>query len=205
MQFIPVSDTASLELVFDALGQKCENVIHVKAGTTPITESGLADVCEAVVDWYTTSGKVQVYDGTSLTKIVAKDLTSSTGPAIEYTTGLPLEGTGSGATALPLNVTAVISLGTALRGRSYRGRIYQIGLGSNWVSGNVLDSGYRNNLVSSYGGLVTAISAAGWTLVVVSKFHNKAPRTAGVATTVTSVSVDTNVDSQRRRLAGRGQ
>jgi hypothetical protein len=205
MQFVPVAGTASVELIYDAMGNKCENVLHFKASSTPINEAALTQLAEAVFTWYSTTGKVLQHSSVSLSAIVCKDLTSATGPAIEYSVGLPIAGTNPSGTALPLNVTAVVSFGTALRGRSYRGRLYAIGLVTGNATGNTLDTGYRTALVNAYAGLNTAAGTEGWNQVVVSKFTNKAPRTAGVATPVSSVSVDANVDSQRRRLNGRGQ
>jgi len=41
--------------------------------------------------------------------------------------------------------------------------------------------------------------------VVVSRFHDNAPRTAGVVSFINAATVvDATVDSQRRRLPGRG-
>jgi len=51
--------------------------------------------------------------------------------------------------------------------------------------------------------LVDTLSTAGYELVVTSFQTGLAPRVAGVSTPVTSVGVNTTVDSQRRRLPGR--
>jgi hypothetical protein len=40
---------------------------------------------------------------------------------------------------------------------------------------------------------------------VVSFYHANAARTSGLAMDVTAITVDPNLDSQRRRLNGRGQ
>jgi hypothetical protein len=191
-------------MIFSQGSQKVENVYHCKATTTPITESSLDTLCGAFVDWFSTDGNDLSSNTAVLEKIVAKDLTSETGPAIEYTTGLPIAGAASGP-ASPMNVTAAVSFGTALRGRSYRGRVYHIGITSDRTTGNQLTSVYRGQLIEGYAGLISAVNTSGWDLCVVSRYHNKSPRTAGVATPITSVSVDINLDSQRRRLAGRGE
>ena len=204
MGFIPVTNVASVEMIFVILNQRVENVYHCIANTTPITYSGLATLCGAFKDWYNTTGKALSVDNLVLEKIVAKDLTSQSGPAIEYTTGLPQAGTHV-ATAYPTNVTVAVSFGTALRGRSYRGRIYQNGLSNDRVVANKITSSYQEDLIAGYAALKSAVNTAGWDLAVVSRYHNKAARTSGVATPITSVSVDINLDSQRRRLTGRGQ
>jgi hypothetical protein len=48
------------------------------------------------------------------------------------------------------------------------------------------------------------LSAVNDTWVVLSKFFAKNPRSTAVATPITAVSADQYLDSQRRRLTGRG-
>lgn len=204
MQFIPVPNTASVEAIFDVFGQKVENVYHVSQ-SSPFTETALAQAASAFVDWYGLHGKTLTGGYCSLAKIVAKDLTSADGPAIEYNTGLPIAGTAPAAQAAPLNVTCAVSFGTAKRGRSYRGRIYQIGLNVSQYNENQITGGMQSALITAYAALVAAFHTAGFDMCVVSRFANKAPRAQGVHTTITSVNVDVNLDSQRRRLTGRGQ
>jgi hypothetical protein len=204
MPFVPVPNTCSVEMIYESMGQKCENVFHASKINT-FSASDLADICVIFADWFIAHGKALCNTGVALSKIVAKDISSQTGPAIEYTGSLPVYGVYTGTTVMPLNVTVAVSFGTNLRGRSYRGRIYQIGLTNLSCTDNQVSSSYRSDLITYYGDLVSAVSTGGFDLCVVSRFHNKAPRTTGVATPITSVSVDPNLDSQRRRLTGRGQ
>jgi hypothetical protein len=204
MAFQNCPGVASVELIFDALGQKVENVYHVKQEDA-WTETDLTNVAAAFKDWFSVDMAPITHSSVSLGKIVCKDLSTSTGPAIEYVADLPIAGGYSSTAICPLNVTAAVSFGTALRGRSYRGRIYHVGLAVAYVSGNQLGSGTQGSFLSAYGALVTAVSTAGFQLCVLSRFAAKALRTNGIGTAITSVSVDINLDSQRRRLAGRGQ
>ena len=73
------------------------------------------------------------------------------------------------------------------------------------LAGNQLNNTHRGGMIAAYAQLVSDIHTGGNELVVCSRFHNKAPRTAGVGTEITRVNVDINLDSQRRRLTGRGQ
>jgi len=192
-----------VELIFEAYGQRVENVYHV-TDSLSMSEGIMADIGYAFVQWFNTSGKLSMSSSIKLVKIVLKDMESRTGPAIEYVVGLPIEGGLQTGVELPLNVTAAVSWGTPLRGRSFRGRTYVVGLRAGQVSGNQLTSQARLDLIDQYADLVSAIGTAGFTLVVVSKYSNKAPRTTGIATAITSVNVNIDLDSQRRRLAGRG-
>ena len=204
MQYIPVQDTASFELIYDVFGQKCENVFHVYK-LSGWTADDLDTYCATFEAWWSAYGKARVHSGVSLGLIVAKDLSSQTAPAIEYASGLPISGTYPNGTDLPLNVTVAVSFGTNLRGRSYRGRIYQVGMTSDMIVDNQITVTFKNSLLTAYNDLVARISQTGGDLVVVSRFHNKAPRSVGVTTPITRVSVDVNLDSQRRRLTGRGK
>jgi hypothetical protein len=194
----------SIEAIYDVFGQKCENVFYVThfAGITPEL---MASDGAAFVDWYDAHGKATMHSGVTLSKLVIKDLTSQNGHAIEYNTGLPLSGADSTHQAAPLNVTAAVSFGTGLRGRSFRGRIYQVGMTVYQLIDNQLTSGMRSALIEVYGELVTAMQTNAGRLCVVSRYHDKTARTTGVATPITSVNVNIDIDSQRRRLTGRGK
>lgn len=204
MPFINCPNIASFEVIFDALGQRVENVYHVSKISEWSVES-LTEVAGIFVDWWGTNMQPITSNAVTFSKVVAKDLTTSTAPAIEYVGGLPLTGGYSSTPCLPLNVTCAVSFGTALRGRSYRGRIYHIGLGTAYVSGNQLGSGTQGSLLAGYAALVDAVSVGTYALVVLSKYSSKAPRSEGIGTPIISVSIDINLDSQRRRLTGRGQ
>lgn len=113
---------------------------------------------------------------------------------------------------MPGNVTMSVSFRTALRGRSFRGRNYVAGLTEDQVAGNIFISTLSASWKAAYEAIAAAIASTGWTWVVVSRFSGvdavtkePIPRAAGVTTPVLSVIVvDDFVDSQRRRLAGRG-
>lgn len=111
-----------------------------------------------------------------------------------------------GGVAMPSSVALVISLRTAFRGRSYRGRIYHIGLTETDVDGNQVLNARRVDLEAGYNALKTlqpAGGAASGTLGVLSYYANKAVRGVPLFTPVTTLSIDSYVDTQRRRLPGR--
>jgi hypothetical protein len=204
MAFIEVPNTASLQVIFEVAGNRCQNVINVHQNN-PFSAVTMANACEIYVSWWASTGKDLSADDAQLTKIVATSLESESAESIEYVIGLPIAGGDTTNASLPLNVTACVSFGTEKRGRSYRGRLYQVALTSSRVSGNLLTTGYRSLLISAYAELISDLQVGGFEMVVVSRYANRAARGTGVTTKITSVSVDPNVDSQRRRLNGRGQ
>lgn len=202
--FIPVENTALVELVYSLpQGQIGENTFHVN-NTDAFTPASLQTLASAFTAWYTGHWNALVSGTTSLTKVRCTDLTTQFAPGVEYTTGLPVNGnlTGNG---LPNNVSVSIKFNTGLRGRSYRGRIYALGLTDNAVNGNTVQTTWANNAITALNALTVDHIPVGMNLVVVSKYHNKTPRSAGVCTIVTSFSIDMVPDSQRRRLPGRGR
>ncbi len=203
MAFIPAENTARVELVYNDIGQICENVYHVLLDHQP-TASDLTDICDAFVSWWDTDMQPIVSVGCQLFKIIARDLTEEGGVGIEYTTGLPLTGTGT--SSLTTAITLATKWSTGLSGRSFRGRSYFVGMPADALSAdpNIVSTTFASNADAAAEALIGTMIAGGWQLVVASFFHNLLPRTSAVLTPIISASVDRFVDSQRRRLTGRG-
>jgi hypothetical protein len=110
-------------------------------------------------------------------------------------------GTASG-DLLPTNVTFCITVRTALTGRSARGRFYALPTGASNQSGvNTFSSAYATALVNFLTQLYLDAGAAGWTPVIISRFHNNAARPTGVAFNVVNATFRNRImDSQRGRL-----
>lgn len=203
--FIPVANTASVELIYSMNGEVCENVFHVKKGSA-YSLADLQAVRTIANNWDATSQSALRGVYASLTRIRTRALDSVGAPFEDYSLPAPRAG-GQGGTTLPGDATFAVKKATLSAGRSYRGRWYFVGLTSNFygVNANVISPLAAGNLVTSLNGLITALAAGGHTMVVVSYVANKQCRAAGVTTTVTGfVTVDLAVDSQRRRLQGRG-
>lgn len=203
MGFVPF-DNRTMELTARYLydGQQVENVFHVRSSTVAgITEMTAA--AAAYKSWWTDHGKPISPTTLALQSILVKTLSTPIDPGIEYTTGLPEAGTSSGA-QLPNNATLAVKWITAFRGRSYRGRTYHLGLMETQVVGNTVDPGALGIIKAVYQGLLDGLTAAGIPLVVGSKIGAKVERFVGLSTPVVALQIDPIVDSQRRRLPGRG-
>lgn len=99
----------------------------------------------------------------------------------------------------PGGVAFCVSLRTALAGRTTRGRKYYSGLAVGDVTGNMFNATRAGVLVAAVNSLISDLNA---NLTPLSIFS----RTALTLVTVTTATqVDLAVDSQRRRLAGRGR
>lgn len=204
MAFVPVPDTAMVEMVYTQDGQYCENVFHVWCDGG-IADEALTDVAEAFIGWWEDSLKSLVAVGVSLVNVRVTKLDTNVSLGIEYATGLPIAST-MAQEQLPNNVTVAVKWLTGFRGRSFRGRSYMIGLPRGKVINNQLETAYHASLLTAWGNLVAAVATIGinYELVVVSRRHDNADRSFGISTPVVDAVIDTTVDSQRRRLPGRG-
>ena len=204
MAFIPVPDAIQVELVYLWNGQRCQNVLHYMTVGAPTVEQ-MEAVAQFFVDWFGTTMDLLTVNTCSLVEIRVFDMATENAPGITYASGLPLLGAITSSATMPNSVTVSVTKRTALRGRSFRGRVYQVGLTEGMVEGN--------NVIPAQ---VAAITAA-WntvkditdgtevfTLGVVSRFSGGQPRTQGIITEVQSFTCDGVIDSQRRRLPGRG-
>lgn len=203
MPFVPIPRAAQLEFIYSWDQQTVENVLTYKY-PQDISDSSLQQLCTLAIAWWNANLKPLQSNQAALLTVKATDLTTQNGPVVEDTTGLPIVGTG-GTASVPNNVSVAIKLITANRGRSYRGRIYHIGLPTSTVTGNTVASATRTSLRNAWLAAQTLGSNPSWTLAVGSRYSNNAPRVTGLATTVTDVSVNATVDSQRRRLPERGK
>lgn len=203
MGFQPVPNTVSAEFVHWNGESYSENVLHFKFTAQP----GIADMEDLASDlraWYAAGPNMYKPANIFLSKIIVKDLSAQNAPGIEYTAGLPLPGQEGTYHSLPMNATCAVKVLTGMRGRSYRGRIYHIGLCQEQVIGDKLSAPVMTNLTNAYASLLTAITSVDAAWVVVSRWSGGLPRATGITTQVTAVQIDQVVDSQRRRLMGRG-
>jgi hypothetical protein len=184
-------------------GQKVENVYHLD-GAAPANGADLVDMAILFADWWDVTMQPLVTDVVQLVAVVAKALDTESSPAIEYVTGLPLTG-GDTTGSLPNNVTLAVKWLTGLSGRSFRGRTYHIGLSKDQVADNIVVATPLAAIVAAYNTLISDTTSAGRFMAVASSITGGAPRTTGVMTPIVSATADNTIDSQRRRLPGRGQ
>jgi hypothetical protein len=205
MAFVPVPDVALAELIYIWEDQIVENTLYF-AKDGGWGGSDLSVLADQLLDWWNSNAKSFTNVNAALQEIKITDLSSDTAPTFSLTAGLPIAGDATG-DPLPNNCSLTISFRTAGRGRSSRGRNYIVGLSESATSGNVVDPTVIADIKNAY----EVINSTVQDLlpahhVVVSRVHNKVPRTEGLAQEITSYQVvDPFVDSQRRRLPGRGR
>lgn len=205
MPFVPAANTLQAELRYNYGSSLAENVLYFQ-GSAGVTVALATTLGNNLIGWWNTNFKARMPTQVVLREVYVTDLTTQTSFTVSVTTGLPSAGTAL-QDPLPFNCALCVSLRTANRGRSGRGRNYVLGLLETEVSANTVASTTVSPTLTAYNLLVGAGTfTPGLQLVIVSRFTNKLPRANALVQPVTNaVILDSVVDSQRRRLPGRGR
>lgn len=204
MAFVPAEDVVAVEVVYELDGQTVENTLyyHFEAGSPTLTD--VRDLLGVVRDVIVEELIPLLSNAITLVRLIGTLLTTADALSTVLAVSPPVAG-GAVEEPVPSNVAYSVQLKTASRGRSFRGRNYIAGLPGSQVVLNTVSVAERANIVAAYEVLRVAGDAT-WTLGVLSRQHNNVPRVTAVFSPVTSVdTADATVDSQRRRLPGRGR
>lgn len=201
--FIKVNDTARVVFKYLAMGQTIENVFWFSRPGGYVT-ADLVELAEECGASWVTNLKPLILSIVQLVDITATDAEVQNGNQAQ----VAMSQFGSNANG-PLETpgtTFAIKFATARIGRSYRGRMYWPLLDTTHVNDGALAANHANALVAAVGNFFNDVQSVTGSFHVIASYQNDcAWRAEGVATPVTSYSYsDLNLDSQRRRLPGRG-
>jgi hypothetical protein len=185
--------------------QISKNVLNFRKVAGSVNAADLETISTTYGTWFTGAGNDKVSSQISLESISTRDLTAEAS-FIDTNVMAPAIAGALASAVMPMSVTLAFKLATGIAGRSYRGRVYFVGLAEASVTGDYVAVGDANSIRDALVALNTAMHTAGYELVVVSRYHEGVVRENAVVTPVTSISyVDLRVDTQRRRLAGVGE
>lgn len=197
MAFIPTPDTVKVDMVWGSASKTWTNTLWLrKAGFDVAAMNALYVAMNNVpradfLNHIHTSWQLKAWRLT--------DMRTDSGPVVEYVAGL-WAGTGTG-DPLPLNLAFVVTLRTALRGRSYRGRLYFTGYNeasmdaAGWLPAVVVDT------MAQLEDIIAEADGLGWVPVVRSTQHNGVPlTTATTQEIIERASRGIIPGTQRRRL-----
>lgn len=210
MAFIPAENTLKVVLEYLCNGEIAQNVFYTQLENVP-DPANMATVGNKIVDWWVNNMAPLTTLSCSLQTVTLTDLTVANSFQVVITSGLPEVGS-KGDSELPNNVTVVTKFTTGLSGRSFRGRSYFVGLDASVVAtgGQTVQGGFATDLGEAWEQLATDLGDvdADW---VVASFYSGVdtdgkpiPRAEAVLTEIIQASTETTLDSQRRRLPGRG-
>lgn len=205
MPFIPALNVAQCSLRYTCAGPQVENTLYFRFVSDPDT-GDLQNLADYLVTWRDQFLKPIQGAHCFFREVYAASLTTAFSPTVTAAVPTPVPGT-YGGTPLPNNATIAVSFRTAGRGRSSRGRNYAVGLTETALSsllGQNVQPLYAASLITAYSEFFVNLPT-GWSWVVISRTVNGLPRADALVQTVTDVVLtDTTIDSQRRRLPGRG-
>lgn len=203
MAFQPAPGIVAVEMRGVLHGQRVENVLHFRAAGA-ISQESLQGLVNAIGELVSSEEYLAYWPNEfQWTEIYARDLTTAIGVQASDTTVAGSVGTGG--VGMPGNVTIAITLRSGLTGRSARGRVYWMGLTEGAIVGNAVSG----PVVAGYVDVLEDIRAeallAGFELVVLSRQQAGVVLANAIGYDVVTIgATDLNVDSQRKRLAGRG-
>lgn len=198
MPFIPVPNTVAVSLGFNVSGQVGSNNIHFsKATAWTLADMGLL---RTYLDTFLTGFPIGSFPTVfSWINIRITNLETASSPVIEGPVNPVVVGVDP-ANPLPNNCAIVVTLRTVNRGRSFRGRVYQAGLSEATSLGNTVTTTFAANVLNWWDNLINSAPPSGSYLSVVSRYSNNQPRAVGINTQVQQMTVNTQIDSQRRRM-----
>lgn len=183
--------------------QQCMNTLYFR---NPLGWSvgALNDLCGEMYLVWDAHWKPQQASTVILREIVATQLEGEIDN--QYTLSLPGTAFGSAGTpSLPNNVSFCVSFRTGLTGRSARGRNYFIGLVEGAVVDSTVNAASIDAIVDGYEAVLALNSTLSHEWVVVQRYSQGVLLPSGITRPINSVlAVNAIVDSQRRRLPGRG-
>lgn len=196
--YIPCPGVVKVSWNMLAAGQPVVNTAHLYADVL-WTTSALNNLAEEMKDFWHAQILPHLSQYTTLIDVKVTDLTTANSGVGEFP-GDADPGGMTGAQAAN-NIAMCASLHTNARGRSFRGRMYFGGLPQSAVDNPIsFTSTATDALRDGLDVLRTDTWTNGARWGVLTKYANKAARTEGFTTNIESVSVDTKIDSQRRRL-----
>lgn len=203
MAFVPVPLGAQVEIRGTLHGQNVENVLWF-AGATEWDAGTLGALAQDVANTYLAEIMPLMSTDYVLREVYATAQFSRTGPfSVAVATGTQ---TGGIASSVRNSAEALcMKLLTANRGRSFRGRLYQLAIPSSQLDDSRWSEATVANFITAWNSFRGVMADLGRTWAVCSRRANNADRAVGVLTPVTLVSVTDNVvDSQNRRKPARG-
>lgn len=217
MAFIPALNTAQVKIWQTLHGQTVLNQIYVQ-NATAWGSADLAALCNLVILWWNDHLADELHGDMVLQKVSARDMTTEEAAGVEIAAPPGSGGNLLTSGAMPGNVALAVKFITGLTGANRRGRAFISGISEEKVNGNTVTDNWRDELVADFGELRNSLQDEGYEHVVASFYNGTAlvlqpngetrrkpiPRATALLTPIETYTADTNLDSMRSRLAGRG-
>lgn len=191
-------------MVFARDTRQTINTFHVESNAT-WDLSRMGAIASLFKVWWATYYAAAVPTNVALTLVQVRLLDPTNPLAVDLPVSPSVPGARTG-TPEPGNVTLTVSWRTGLAGRAYRGRIYSAGISEFDVSlTDTATSTLLALLAAAAAQLISQLANNSTPLVVFHRPHTPPHPLDNLFTVVTSYVMENLIDSQRRRLPGRGR
>lgn len=199
MAFIPTPDGAMAVLVWgDELHQWTNTLWYQKVG---FEETDLSTLAAAIPTKFSAAYLNAINEAWELKEVRVYDMRTSTGKVVSvFPTDKNGTATGGG---LPYAAALVVTLRTAYRGRSRRGRIYLGGADESSLDAGAFLPAFASNAEGVLEGLMDPVPLDDWTLCIHSTQEDGVPTTFGRMWPVTDAQVRSLRPGTQRRRADR--
>jgi len=204
MPFVPNPGVVQVNIRGTKDTQLVENVLHFGVFHTPVAED-LTLICNGVRDAVISDWLPALPSDVTMREVYAKSLELPND--VQFTSIFPAGSVGTMAgVPLPNNVSICVSLRSGATGRSARGRLFWLGLSQDQVVENQITTAASNDILVAVNAVYNVALLNSYRWIITSYVTNKAPRPGGPVQFIVNGILFTNlvIDSQRRRLPGRG-
>ena len=203
MAFVPAINVAAVGYVFQIDEQYVE--MEQEVIQTDLSTTGLNAVAAVALGAFRDAILPFLSNDLKCMEVVVADVSTEFGPVVT----LPFAAEDVGGIefmALPNNCSLCVTKVTAARGRSAHGRFYIPGIPTNARrSPSHLSSTFMSDINGALVDFFAAFTAASFEPAIVSRVTSGADRVSGLVQVMTQYRIyDDTLDSQRRRLPGRG-
>lgn len=197
MSFIPTLSAARFVVSYALGAQAWSNVFHALKDS--FVDQDMLDVMEDMDAWIGANWLSQISQDVSYTGITGYDIRTIGGSVVtEASSAGPGTAVGD---ALPIHTACVVTLRTATRGRSGRGRVYVSGFFDDYLADGVFTASAISDAGDYVTGLQTQMTNNNWTLCVRSIQQNGSPINPAAMRPVTGIEVRNGLPgTQRRRI-----
>lgn len=203
MAFQPVPNTIGADVRCTLFGQQVENTLYFEQTGVP-TASQVQACAEMVEEWFVTYVLPALSVSVVYREVYARSLVFAAAP--EWTANGQTGDVGTNPVAsLPGNVSWVVKFTSGLTGRSSRGRNFIFGIPEDQNVGNQIHPSFAAAMKDGYEQLMGIAVTNDFVWSIVSRRQNNVQLANGIAYPIVGVGfTDLDLDSQRRRLNGRG-
>lgn len=199
MAFIAVPDGCRA-VIRNALGSE-EWSIRLHFTKSSFVKADMEDLADRLDTQWAGVWKARMDTNANYIGVTCYDVRTSTGEVVQNT-----DNAGAGGAAgdsLPLNVACVVTLRTASRGRSARGRVYMSGFLETDVTDGVFTAAAQTAAYNQINNIKTNAALGGWTLVIASFQLDGVVQDPANTYPVTSMEVRNGVAATQRRRVDR--